>query len=133
MAHNLKLTAEDVDDNTTLPKIEIDGHEVLYTSVVGSLMYAMLGTRPDLAYTVGVLGRYSANPKRCHWEAAKRTLRYLKATADMILQFDGSDVGMDMSFHGYSDADWSGDAERYPVSFSSTIEERSGGVASASR
>ena len=111
MAHNSKLTEEDPDDNTTLHTMKIDGRQVLYTSVVGSLMYAMMGTRPDLAYTVGVLRRYSANPKQCHWEAAKRTLRYLKATVGMVLQFDGSDVGMDMSFHGYSDTDWSGDPD----------------------
>jgi hypothetical protein len=56
MAHNSKITTEDTDDNTTLHKIEIEGCEVAYTSVVGSIMYAMLGTCPDLAYTVGVLG-----------------------------------------------------------------------------
>lgn len=74
-------------------------------------MYAMLATRPDLAYTVGVLGRYSANPKKCHWELAKRCLRYLKATEEMELKFDGADVGLDMSFHGFVDADWSGDPD----------------------
>ena len=74
-----------------------------------TLMWAMLGTRQDLAYVTGVIGRYSANPKRCHWELAKRIVRYLKGTRDWVLVYDGSDVGMDMTFHGYTDADWSGD------------------------
>jgi hypothetical protein len=74
-------------------------------------MYAMLGTRPDLAYVVGVLGRYSAEPKDLHWQAAKRVLRYLKATQDWTLTYDGSDMGMDLNFHGYTDADWNGDKD----------------------
>jgi hypothetical protein len=44
MVHNLKLTADDEGDNTTLHKIQINGWEVLYATIVGSLMYAMLGT-----------------------------------------------------------------------------------------
>ena len=46
-----------------------------------------------------------------HWDAAKRTLRYLQATKDLELVYDGSDVSLDMDFHGYSDADWSGDPD----------------------
>ena len=111
MATSVKLSADDPNDNTTHHTMEIDGRTVSYSSVVGSLMYAMMGTRPDLAYLVGVLGRYSANPKQSHWEMVKRGLRYLKATRDMVLQFDGSDVTGDMDFHGYSDADWSGDRD----------------------
>ena len=74
-------------------------------------MYAMLGTRPDLAFAVGLLSRFSAAPTSAHWEAAKRTLRYLQATKDMELVYNESDVAMDMDFHGYSDADWSGDPD----------------------
>lgn len=111
LPHNVKLSTEDPNDNTTLHEIEIEGKKVSYPSVVGSMMYAMLATRPDLAFTVGVLGRYSANPKQCHWELAKRCLRYLKATEDMELKFDGADVALDMNFHGFVDADWSGDPD----------------------
>ncbi|PPQ82476.1 hypothetical protein CVT24_002389, partial [Panaeolus cyanescens] len=106
-----RLTADDPINNDTLTEMTINNKTVSYATVVGSLMYAMMGTRPDIAYATGLLGRFSTNPKRCHWEAAKRVLRYLKGTRDLELQFDGNDVSMDMSFHGYSDADWSGDPE----------------------
>ena len=113
MAPNPRLTREDPDENTTILEMDINGCRVSYSSIVGSLMYAAMGTRPDLAYTVGVLGRYSSSPKRCHWTAAKRALRYLNSTADMVLRFDGKDLSMDMDFkfHGFSDSDWSGDPD----------------------
>ena len=112
MSSSIRLTADDPEDNTIIHQMNINGKVVSYPSVVGSLMYAMLGTRPDLAYTVGNMGCYSASPKKCHWEAAKRALRYLKGTTEIRLVFDGSDLGsLDMSFHGYSDADWSGDPD----------------------
>ena len=60
---------------------------------------------------VGLLSRFSAAPTGAHWEAAKRTLHYLQATKDMELVYDGSDITMDMDFHGYSNADWSGDPD----------------------
>ncbi|GJP58899.1 hypothetical protein CLOP_g5864, partial [Closterium sp. NIES-67] len=58
-----------------------------YPELVGSLMYAMMCTRPDLAYPVSVLSRY-VSPGRytaSHWSAAKRVLRYLQATKSHIL------------------------------------------------
>jgi hypothetical protein len=65
------ISADDPEDNTTIPTMEMGGRIVSYQSVVGSLMWPMLCTRPDLAYVVGVIGRFSANPKKCHWEIAK--------------------------------------------------------------
>ena len=44
---------------------------VPYVSVVGSLMYVMVYTRPDIAHAVGVVSRYMANPGKDHWEAVK--------------------------------------------------------------
>ncbi|KAK2971281.1 hypothetical protein RJ640_001307 [Escallonia rubra] len=48
-----------------------------YASAVGSLMYAQVCTRPDIAYVVGMLGRYQINPGMGHWKAAKKVMRYL--------------------------------------------------------
>ena len=48
-----------------------------YASAVGSLMYAQVCTRPDIANTIGVLGRYQSNPAMDHWRAAKKVMRYL--------------------------------------------------------
>ena len=46
-------------------------------AMVGSVMYAMLGTRPDLAYTISALTKFNANPMTGHHSVVKRTLRYL--------------------------------------------------------
>jgi len=113
MATGTDLSATNPDDDETIPQMALveGGPIVTYQSVVGSSMYAMLGTRADIAHTVGVLGRFSSNPKRHHWAAAKRLLRYLKGTRDWALHFDGTDIGMDMNFLGYSDANWNGDRD----------------------
>ena len=58
-----------------------------YQSAVGSLMYAMLGTRPDLAYAVSIVSRYASRPNNSHWQAVKRIFRYIKGTLDLELTF----------------------------------------------
>jgi hypothetical protein len=57
---------------------------------MGSLIYAMLGTRPDLAFAVLVVSRFSSNPDKSHIRAVERILRYLHDTADMGLIFRGT-------------------------------------------
>ena len=54
--------------------------KVPYASTVGSLMYAMVFTRPDIAHAVGVVSRYMNNPGKEHWMAVKWILRYLRGT-----------------------------------------------------
>ena len=78
---------------------------VPYTSVVGSLMYAQVCTRPDIAFIVGVLGRYLSNPGVDHWKAAKRVMRYLKRTKDYMLTYRRSDK---LEIIGYFDSDFAG-------------------------
>jgi hypothetical protein len=63
---------------------------VPYSSAVGSLMYAMVFTRPDIAHAVGVVSRYMNNPGKENWEAVKWILRYLRGTAKHALCFGGS-------------------------------------------
>ena len=104
MAHNSQLSATSPDDNQSIPEMVIEGHQVSYLTVIGSLMYLMLGTHPDIAYAVGTLSRFSAKPNLSHWEAAKWILRYIQATKDMELRFDGTEISMVLDFHGYSDA-----------------------------
>ena len=60
-----------------------------YQSAVGTLMYAMLGTRPDIAYAVSSVSRYAANPTLAHMAAVKRIFSYLKGTIDIQLTFRG--------------------------------------------
>jgi hypothetical protein len=74
MAHNSKLTAEDPGDNTTVHQMDINGFDMSYLGLVGSLMYVMFGNSTGPCIPVVVLGQYSASPKKCHWEAAKHAL-----------------------------------------------------------
>lgn len=78
----------------------VDG---IYRSIIGSLMYAMIATRPDIAYAVGLLSRFMVNPGKRHLECAKRVLRYLRGTISLSLEFSG-----DLLLKGFSDADWAG-------------------------
>ena len=57
---------------------------VPYSSTVGSLMYAMICTRPDLSHTVSVVSRYMHNPGKDHWEAVKWILRYVKGSIGTV-------------------------------------------------
>jgi hypothetical protein len=75
-------------------------------------MYAMLGTRPDIAYAVGALSKFSSNFGLVHWQEAMRVLCYLAGTKHHGLRFDGK-RGADMSsvILGYTDSDWAGDVD----------------------
>ncbi|PON33692.1 hypothetical protein PanWU01x14_350640, partial [Parasponia andersonii] len=81
--------------------------KVPYSSAIGSLMYAMVCTRPDIAHAVGVVSRYMSNLGKQHWEAVKWILRYLRGTSNMSLCFKKSDMGL----QGYVDADMAGDVD----------------------
>jgi len=51
--------------------------QVPYASALGSLMYTMVCTRPDLTYVVSIVNRFMSNSKKQYWEAVKWVLRYL--------------------------------------------------------
>ena len=61
--------------------------QIPYASAIGSLMYAQVCTRPDIAYIVGILGGYLSNPGKDHLIAAKRVMRYLQRTKDYMLTY----------------------------------------------
>ena len=86
---------------------------VPYASVVGSLLYAMVCTRPDIAHAVGVLSRYMSKPGKEHWTVIKRVFRYLRGTTDHAICYQGR-VGPDrvLNIHGFVDADWVGDLDQ---------------------
>ena len=81
-----------------------------YQRAVGSLMYLMLCTRPDIAYAVSQLGRFAANPSQKHHAALKRLFRYLKGTSDYGLVIDTQ--GRPDILTGYTDANWGRDDDR---------------------
>ncbi|KAJ9544263.1 hypothetical protein OSB04_023970 [Centaurea solstitialis] len=82
-----------------------------YASAIGSIMYAMLCTRPDIAYSVSVTSRYQQNPGEPHWVDVKNILKYLKRTKDMFLVFGGSED--EISVTGYSDASFQTDGDDF--------------------
>jgi len=79
--------------------------KIPYASAVGSLMYAQVCTRPDIAYVVGVLGKYLSNPGMDHWKAAKRVMRYLKRTRGYMLTYRRLDQ---LEIIRFSDSDFAG-------------------------
>ena len=81
---------------------------VPYASAVGSLMFAMICTRPDIAQAVGAVSRYMANPGGKHWIAVKRILRYIRGTSDVALCYGRSEF----TVRGYVDSDFAGDLDK---------------------
>ncbi|XP_062105110.1 secreted RxLR effector protein 161-like [Humulus lupulus] len=81
--------------------------KVPYASAVGSLMYAMLCTRPDICYAVGVVSRYQSNPGPEHWIAVKHILKYLRRTRDYMLVYKGGVLNP----VGYTDSDFQTDVD----------------------
>lgn len=81
---------------------------VPYASAVGSIMYAMLCTRPDVSYALSMTSRYQANPGQSHWVAVKNILKYLRRTKEMFLVFGGSE---ELRVTGYSDASFQTDKD----------------------
>ncbi|KAH7284604.1 hypothetical protein KP509_34G062000 [Ceratopteris richardii] len=79
----------------------------LYQSLVGSLIYATL-TRPDLSYAVGVLSQFMHCPRKEHWIARQRVLRYIKGTLREGLYYGFTS---DTRVKIYSDADWAGNVD----------------------
>ena len=80
-----------------------------YINAVGALQYLAVATRPDIAYSVGVLCRFNSNPGVQHWKAVKHLFRYLKSTLDLKLTYAPTDC-VEM-FQAYSDADHGGNPD----------------------
>jgi len=105
-------------DGSTL----LDTSQHTYNSLVGSLLYLSVCTRPDIAQAVGARAKYMATPTEAHWTAAKGVLRYLKGTASLGISFggrsnnnnsssSGSTGGRGRAVLGYCDADYAGDPD----------------------
>ena len=78
-----------------------------YASAVGSLMYAMLCTRPDIAYALSVVSRFQSDPGENHWIAVKNILKYLKRTKELFLIFSSNDLKIE----GYTDSSFQSDID----------------------
>jgi Reverse transcriptase (RNA-dependent DNA polymerase) len=82
--------------------------KISYSSVVGSLMYLMVCTRPDIAQAVSVVSKYLSCAGNEHWEAVKWIFRYLKDTIDARLVFENGDGALT----GYVDSNFRGDLDK---------------------
>jgi len=93
------------------PLIKADGsqppHErTLYQQMIGFLMYLVTCTRPDLAFSVSFLSRFSSHPLKCHYTAVKRVFRYIAGTRFLSLKYHQSLVSVPLELYGFSDADY---------------------------
>nr|GEV97802.1 retrotransposon protein, putative, Ty1-copia subclass [Tanacetum cinerariifolium] len=107
LAPHFKLSSHE------FPKFEEDKKDmsrVPYSSAVGSLMYAMVCTRPNLAHVVRVVSRYKHNLGKMHWEAVKCIIRYLKRTSKIGLSFEKGRASP-KGVVGYVDSDYAGDLD----------------------
>ena len=66
-------------------------NRIPYASTIGSIMYVMVCTRPDVAYALSMCSRYQSSPVEAHWCAAKNILKYLRRTNDDFLVYGGDE------------------------------------------
>ena len=65
-------------------------------------------SRPDIAYAVNTVSSFIKSPKKAHWLAVKRIMRYLKGSINLKLRIKRD---RNQNVIGYSDADWANDIE----------------------
>jgi hypothetical protein len=82
--------------------------KVSYYSDVGSLIYTMVCSRPDLSYAMSIISRYMSNPGKEHWRAVQWIFSFLRGTTDHCLQFGRTTKGL----IGYVDSDYARDLDR---------------------
>jgi hypothetical protein len=92
-------------------KLDANSH-ALYCQIVGKLMYAMVETRPDLAYTLSVLRRFAAALDTYHMALAKRALAYVKATINYRLHYKRGSGSATPTLTGYVDSDYANSDDR---------------------
>ncbi|KAH9790140.1 Integrase catalytic domain-containing protein [Citrus sinensis] len=108
--------------------------QVPYSNAVGSLMYAMVCTRPDISHAVGIVSRYMHNPSKGHWQDVKWILWYIQKTVAVGLLFERDDT-LGQGVIGYVDSDYAGDLDKRrsttgyvftfaggPISWKSTLQ-----------
>ncbi|XP_073152137.1 secreted RxLR effector protein 161-like [Henckelia pumila] len=82
-----------------------------YSNAVGSIMYMIVSTRPDISYALGLVSRFMSKPSREHWQAVRWLLRYLKGTTKLKLKYSKSNTNM-CEVIGYCDSDYASDLDK---------------------
>ncbi|GAB2278532.1 hypothetical protein Dimus_039298 [Dionaea muscipula] len=83
--------------------------DVPYLNAIGSIMYCMVSTRPDLSFSISLLSRYMSNPGPDHWNALKWLLRYLNSSISVGLNFGKWTNTLDLAT--FVDSDFAGDRD----------------------
>ena len=103
-----------------------------YAEAVGTLMYIAIATRPDIAYAIGVLSRFSSNPGIAHWKAVQHLFRYMQATKDLKLTY-APDLTQTSLFTTFCDADYAGNVDNLRSTSGYVIKIGTGAVSWSSR
>ena len=85
--------------------------KIPYASAIGSIMYAMLCTRPDVSYALCITSSYQSDPGESHWTAVKNILKYLRRSKDMFLVYGGLEDNLVVN--GYTDASFQSDKDDF--------------------
>ena len=105
------------------PQTEVEKNqmtEIPYREAVGSLMFLMVCSRPDISYEVSRVSKFNENPGHDHWIAVKRIFRYLNGSRDMKINYGLKPKHPIPNNHGYTsfdpfafcDSDWAGDLDQ---------------------
>ena len=93
---------------------------------MGSLIYAMTCSRPDLAFVVTKLSQSLEKPSNADWVTTRHVLRYLKGSANQSLFYSRSTLGDDLRLSGFSDSDWASSSDRRSTTgYCFSLSERS--------
>ena len=101
---NINLTRDLENETDQLRKPMKDPNK--YRMIIGSLIYLMINTRPDIAFSVTLLSRFIQEPKEKHWRCLKNLLRYVITTKNYALVYKKSNE--EIKLVGYTDADFAG-------------------------
>ena len=105
MEHGLKAATAKTPENYKATDNDIRD----YQAIIGGVMFAMICTRPDIAFAVTTLAQFASNPTPTHAQALKRLLRYLRGTIDRRITYAASGaIDSQPKLVGYCDADWGG-------------------------
>ena len=103
-----------------------------YAEAVGTLMYIAIASRPDIAFTVGALSRFTSNPGLAHWKAVQHLFRYMQQTKDLKLTY-APDPSQTSLFTTYSDADHAGNPDNRKSTSGYVVKIGTGAVSWSSR
>jgi hypothetical protein len=126
---NLQVAVTPILSDWDLPK-DTEPFHGPYLQALRSVMHCIISTRPDIAYAVGILSRYSSAPEMKHWYMMQRLLGYLKYTKDFGILYKKD---KNLCVIGYSDADFGSDKRDFKSTSGYNTNISNGAVSWSSR